>query len=201
MHGKPLVKDPNHLKRYDMTFENEIQKANIKILDIKNTELIFPVHYSWYMDTWFVSFPNSYHKKTVREIEYLLNKNKIHLNTIRDHKCFRYQRFHDLTLKCKDIKINCRPYTLPRILSNAGYNYVQIQNYGFYELGTDPYCFHTQMLECDVYLKLIPTFRVPDFNIMILCTLDLNHKSINSSKYDFDLNGSLKLPNSVYMGF
>ena len=200
MHGKPLVKNPNHLKRYDIMFENETQKANVKILDIKNTELIFPIHYNWYMDTWFVSFPNSYHKNTVNEIESLLNNNKLCLSTIRDHKSFRYQRFRDLTLKCEDIKIKCRPYTIPRILSNAGYNYVQIQNHGFYELGTDPYCFHTQMLECDEQLKLIPTFSVPDFNIMLFCEVILEEKTINTSKYNFDLNGSIKLPRSVYMG-
>ena len=200
IHGKPLVRYPNVLKHYDMTFENEIQKANIKILDIKNTELIFPIHYNLYMDTWLVSFPSSYHKKTVKEIESLLNNNKITLNTITSSKSFRYQRFHDLALKCEDIKINCRPYTIPRILLNAGYNYVQIQNHGFYELGTDPYLFRTQMLECDEYIKIIPTFRVSDFNIMLICTVILNHESINASKYDFDLTDSIKLPNSVYMG-
>ena len=41
MHGKPLVKNPNHLKRYDIIFENETQKANVKILGLLSLWQIF----------------------------------------------------------------------------------------------------------------------------------------------------------------
>ena len=199
--GKPLINQNQKENMYDMTFQNQKQKANIKILDVKNSELTFPIHYNCYMDNWLVSFPYSYHKNTVKEIESILNKNKVILNSIKDHKSFRYQRFHTLSLKCNNIQLNCRPYTIPRILTNAGYNYIQIQNHGFYELGTDPYCFKTQMLEANEYLKITPIFNIPDFNILLLCEVKLKDHSINPSKYDLDLKNNLKLPNSVYIGF